>query len=558
MLLSQLRLGIALALLASAPQLAFCQAASSANGTTFYLAGSGDDSKDGTSPARALKTIDRVNRAALHPGDSILFEGGQHFSGNLLIRGASGAPQSPIVISSYGNGRATIDAGDSFGIRVENCNFIEVKNLILRGSGVDSNGHTTNTAQGLDIFSSAKTGQPWRSIHADGLDVSGFRDGIVAHTPIGTQDVVGFDDVRISHCTVHECLLGGVYCWGSSKTSGKPWFLPVGSNTFTHFYLGDCDVHNIYGDPVGDPILCLPTQIFNATDSMVERCTIYDCGQSANPKGSQGGIGGLVFLECDHCIGQSNECYRMITTIKFDGCAFDLDGGCSHCILQYNYSHDNEGSGYQHGSFQNSGPVTDNTIRYNISQNDARKNPNSSGGIMTWSNVTRGHIYNNTVYISAANGLEPHAFLGMGSGVDVRNNIFVASHAGDIVVAAPGYQMQNNCYWRTDGKFSFTFGGKHFDNFADWRAASGQESVDGKPVGFFRDPQFKNAGGGKAINAPSMLHALDAYDLVPASELTGKAIDLRGLVPDAPGARDFRDVQLKGLGKFDLGAANGS
>ena len=198
-------------------------------------------------------------------------------------------------------------------------------------------------------------------------------------------------------------LFGGIYCWGSSKTSGKPWFLPVGQSTFTHFYLGDCVVHDIYGDPVGDPLLALPTQIFNATSSVVERCTIYDCGQTANPKGSQGGIGGLVFLECDHCIGQFNECYRMFTTIKYDGCAFDIDGGCSNCILQYNYSHDNEGSGYQTGKFEGSGPVTDNTIRYNISQNDAKKNPDSSGGIMSWGRVFRGQIYNNTVFISAQN-----------------------------------------------------------------------------------------------------------------------------------------------------------
>ena len=106
----------------------------------------------------------------------------------------------------------------------------------------------------------------------------------------------------------------------------------------------------------------------------MERCTIRDCGQAANPKGSQGGIGGLVFLECDKCVAQFNECHHMVTTIGCDGCAFDIDGGCTHCILQYNYSHDNEGSGFQSGPFAGCSPLGDNTIRYNISENDAKKN----------------------------------------------------------------------------------------------------------------------------------------------------------------------------------------
>ena len=39
-----------------------------------------------------------------------------------------------------------------------------------------------------------------------------------------------------------------------------------------------------------------PIQLLNATGCMIERCTIRHCGQAANSKGSQGGVGGLVFL----------------------------------------------------------------------------------------------------------------------------------------------------------------------------------------------------------------------------------------------------------------------
>ena len=106
-----------------------------------------------------------------------------------------------------------------------------------------------------------------------------------------------------------------------------------------------------------------------------------------------------MFLECDKCVAQFNECHHMVTTIGCDGCAFDIDGGCTHCILQYNYSHDNEGSGFQSGPFAGCSPLADNTIRYNISENDAKKNPGNTGGIMTWGSQPRGQIYNNTVFV---------------------------------------------------------------------------------------------------------------------------------------------------------------
>ena len=184
-------------------------------------------------------------------------------------------------------------------------------------------GVSTNKAIGLDIYSTATKGKPWRSVHVDRVTVKGFREGIVFHTPLGVQGdpprsfdhfhangieffkpvadqgVVGYDDVQITDCEVGECLFAGIYGWGSAKSSGKPWFLPVGNGTFTNCRIAGCLVHDIYCDPVGDPWLGTPIQLLNATGCTIERCTIRHCGQAANPKGSQGGIGGLVFLPCN-------------------------------------------------------------------------------------------------------------------------------------------------------------------------------------------------------------------------------------------------------------------
>ena len=84
-------------------------------GTVFYVAPDGRDSNRGTSPNRPWRTVARVNRARLRPGDRILFEGGCTFSDATLMPGfgfnASGTPDAPIVFGSYGSGRAQLSRG---------------------------------------------------------------------------------------------------------------------------------------------------------------------------------------------------------------------------------------------------------------------------------------------------------------------------------------------------------------------------------------------------------------------------------------------------------------
>ena len=101
---------------------------------TYFVAPSGSDDNAGTTQAKAWRTISKVNKSPLQPGDSVLLAGGKSFAGNLLIT-ASGNKNAFITIGSYGAGPATIQAGDSFGIRLLNCQFIKVHDLILAGSG---------------------------------------------------------------------------------------------------------------------------------------------------------------------------------------------------------------------------------------------------------------------------------------------------------------------------------------------------------------------------------------------------------------------------------------
>ena len=50
---------------------------------TYYVSPNGNDTNDGTSPAKAWKSIEKVNQIALKAGNKGLFEGGKTFYGTL-------------------------------------------------------------------------------------------------------------------------------------------------------------------------------------------------------------------------------------------------------------------------------------------------------------------------------------------------------------------------------------------------------------------------------------------------------------------------------------------
>ena len=89
-----------------------CLAARYGYATNYYVSARGSDTNPGTSPGTAWATIARVNASAhsLHPGDSILFQSGDVFEGQLVIA-VSGQPGRPIVYGAYGTGAKPVISG---------------------------------------------------------------------------------------------------------------------------------------------------------------------------------------------------------------------------------------------------------------------------------------------------------------------------------------------------------------------------------------------------------------------------------------------------------------
>src|ERR1043165_5368286 len=80
--------------------------------TNYYLSGKGNDQQSGTStltPWRSLKKLSEVMQL-LQPGDSILFERGSVFQGELKIS-ASGKAGKEIYVGAYGSGAKPIITG---------------------------------------------------------------------------------------------------------------------------------------------------------------------------------------------------------------------------------------------------------------------------------------------------------------------------------------------------------------------------------------------------------------------------------------------------------------
>jgi hypothetical protein len=104
----------------------------------FYVDPAGNDDASGLSPASAWRTVARVNRAHLRPGDIVAFRAGRSFFGAALTPGDSGANGYPIVYTSYGNGKASLREG----VVIDSISWVTIKRFRIRGpaEGVGSRG----------------------------------------------------------------------------------------------------------------------------------------------------------------------------------------------------------------------------------------------------------------------------------------------------------------------------------------------------------------------------------------------------------------------------------
>jgi hypothetical protein len=502
----------------------------------YYISTLGNDANAGTHVSQAWRSIEKVQAFSINPGfkagDRILFEGGNTFTTAqglyINLHQTRGLPENPILISSYGTGTAVIKANGAHAIRLvaqegtaAGLGF-EIKRLKIEGNGVPMPG--PSSAVGILVWNYSNN--PLNYLLIEDVEVSGFAgDGISVGRELGRG--------RFTNITIRRVI--------AQNNTGFNGIRP----------------HSGSGIVIG-----------GATSALIEHCVAYKNG--AKNDNTAAGPVGIWLWDCLNSTIQFCESFNNETTIA-DGGGFDLDGGCQNCIIQYCYSHNNAGAGFLLAQFSGAnryGAFKNNTIRYNISQNDGRKGNYS--GIMFWGAgaadmVENNDVYNNTIFMGGTpvNGT-PSAVRFLGTNVNgqkIRNNIFITDNNFPII-NAPAMDtaralFQNNVYWHQNGQPIRIIWGNTYQSLAAWKSAvTGQETWLGQnEIGFETDPGLEFAGGGITLGNTTLLHTLSAYTLTRNSEIIDKGLDLT----QSPfgidvGQRDFYGNSLPKGDGFDIGA----
>jgi hypothetical protein len=513
---------------------------------TIYISPLGNDNALGTSPAQAYQTITKLNSLNLAPGTIVLFEGGQNFSGTILLNSSDGNDQTnPIKISSYGVGRAIVQSGSGMGLYAYNTKGFEVKDLIFEGSGVSS-----NLTDGVKIHTDLSGDVKLENIKITNVEIRNY--GVVGLLFYGANYNTGFKDVLIDQVYIHNVRENGLFIKGHTSSTHIGW-------SHENFTIRNTEVSNVTG--YADATTHRGSGIIMAQVSggVIEKCLAHHNG-TANIH--CGGPGGIWAYDCNNVIIQHNESYNNSSGTGCDGLGFDLDGGMVNSVLQYNYSHNNDGAGYLLGQYDGARTWSNNIVRYNISENDGRTN---SGGITLFkgpnSSMNGCKIYNNTVHTS------PSAMnTGVGAltitdwnaginGVEVYNNIFQTTGGAYLVDVPTGYDADfaGNLYWSSGGTFKIRYHGTNYNSVASWRTASGKEQVGNLLTGVTADPQLSNAGAGGVI-WPLPTTSLAAYKTPSLSPSVNAGLDLNNLFAINSGSVDFYNSVLPAFNARDIGA----
>lgn len=284
----------------------------------------GHDHRDGRTPSTAWRSLERVNDAALGPGDRVLFRAGGVWSGQLRLT-TSGEPDRPITVRAYGSGpRPRIDAGGAFEdtVLIRNAQCVEVYDLELtnRGEGGDE-----ALRRGVHVVA-ADCGT-LTNLVVSGLfihDVNGTQrrkdnGGILFRTQ-GRRVPSRFDGLRIERNILWRVDRSGIAAQ-SDHASRNHWFPSL------RVRIRD----NWVGDVGGDGIVPWATE-----GCVVEHNIVAGANERAGTYNA-----GIWPWSTDHTVLRLNRAYGVKTLM--DGQGFDSDFNCRGTVLEFNLSHDNDG-----------------------------------------------------------------------------------------------------------------------------------------------------------------------------------------------------------------------
>lgn len=468
--------------------LILCSSSIGQNKTYYLDVNTGSDDNTGISENSAWKSIEKISSRTFFPGDKILLKAGSVWEGQLLFRG-SGDKNNPIVIDKYGDGKKPQINGNGLNsaLLLKNQEYIEVNNLCLTNEASEE-----GLRRGF-LFVSENENKVYRHILLNGLEIEKVKGklgadmvskatGGIGFEIRGNENLSRFDDLIIENCNIKNVDNVGIYIW--SELNLHPRDSKWNELKCTNVVIRNNRLTNIGKNAMIIRISQAPI----IEKNIIERAAARFHGNA------------IVIFGCKDALIQYNEVYGT-KYYGLEGAAYDSDYNCEGTVIQYNYSHDNEGGMINFCNNPSSKPprgYNDGTIvRYNISQNDIYRVFAFDGP------VTNTYIYNNTVYVGES--LSPKIL------------------EFDTFGKAPGYAQKtffrNNIIYNV-GKGYYVYGESKenvFENNCFYGFHSDSEPNDAFKI--IRDPLFLEAGkGGNGFKS------LIGYQLKENSPCIGKGV----------------------------------
>jgi hypothetical protein len=539
-------------------------------GTIYYVdCANGNDSNNGLSAASAWRTTTRANQQTYTAGDQILFARGTVCSGAAFKPVGNGAVGNPVMVADYGTGNLPVI--DGVGAHQPAIFLYNVQNYTVRNLDLTQHGQTPQVIKADDgKDSDQKSDEYMRAIvHILGLG------------PVGVQacgEACTVRNIRLENLKVHDGSWNGIY--------GGAGYYQLDTNTFGYIdNLVVTGVESRNNNKSGLDVTSTYTKTvsYGATNIQVLSSYFHHNGGD-----------GAVIGPADHILIDGNEASyngqlrdarlglwtwdSHDTTIQFnnshhnmtpdntgnarDGGGFDCDLGSEDCMMQYNWSHDNEGEGFlimtwPIGYGYSRGVSHNIQMRYNISERDAKK---LACPITVFGGVLPAVIYNNTIYyepnrlagsamFQAEGGALCSSIWGKSGNptVHVYNNIFISngtvnpSAVSDLVwTDAKGtFYFNNNLWYRVEGGLRFQWSSR--TTITTW---SGWQAKGFDAQGYNANPLIVGPWGGGP----------NAYLL----QATSSAINHARIVTEAlrgMGTRDYFGTTTPQGGAYDIGAA---
>jgi hypothetical protein len=512
----------------------------------YYVSAAGSDAADGISPGTAWATIAKVNAATLNAGESVLFRGGDTFTGPVNVYASAGTATKPITFGSYGTGRATINAAGAAGIGFDIWEVagVVVRDLILTGPG------STSTQAGVQLWKD--TAGRANYVLVDNVDASGFKFGI----SIGGTGGGGFSNVTVQNCVLHGNLDSGLTSFGDPFTgsnyahsnitvTGTSAFSNPGISTQTTLHTGS-------GIVLG-----------SVTGGSIDQCQAHDNGAS-NGSTTQGPYGLWAYDSTAVVISRSVSYNNASGLGSIDGGGFGLDQNTSNSRIEYCLAYVNNGPGFLIFGLTSNSNNTGNTLRFNLSWGNCEVNSSGYGEITLSGNVLAASVYNNTAVSVTKGSIQPSPFAvsavgGSPSSCTVRNNIFMARSTGPVVLAdnaawtTSALLFQGNDYYST-GTLNITWGGSSYTTLAAWRAAvANQEVTSGSNSGQTANPLLVTPASAPTVTDPTDTSGANGMALQAGSPMASSGLDLAALFGTSIGTRDYFGAAVSS--PYSVGAA---